>query len=57
MTRRAPELIDIGTGLGGPVDAIPSKAASTNKISSCPLTARIAPDLPVDPRVWILSND
>jgi hypothetical protein len=32
LTRAAPELVDIGTGLGGPVDAMQSRAASTNKI-------------------------
>jgi len=45
-----------GAGIGryqhgacGSVDAVQSKAESTNKDSSCPLTARIALDLPVDP--------
>ena len=56
LSRKAPELVDISTGLGGSVDAMQSKAAPTNKDSSCPLTARIAPDLPVDPRVWIFSK-
>jgi hypothetical protein len=32
LTRKAPELVDISTGLGGPVDAMQSKAASTNKV-------------------------
>jgi hypothetical protein len=32
LTRKAPELVDISTGLGGSVDATQRKAASTNKI-------------------------